>query len=142
MAAGGAVLASPPLDAVGIDAEHAQLGAEAAALAAGERGVPGMLVVRVIGVEHHLDAAHVDGREVGIGVVNGRVQDGDQESDGALHVADDQIHRERRQLPPVAVRRLPGIARAMLQRAGPPGRANIDRAGDCWRGCLTVIDTS
>src|SRR5262249_57644503 len=60
--------------------------------------------------------------------------------DGARDVADHQVHGERRELLPVAGGGLPGIAGPLLQR--PPGRANTDRAGDCWRGCLTVIPSS
>jgi hypothetical protein len=127
----GAASPSPLLDGVRVEAEHAQLGAQPATFTAGERAVPGMLVVGVVGVQHHLDAADVEGGEVGIRIVDRRGQDPREKLHGLRHAVNEKVDRERRQLAPVAVPRFPGIARALLHRDGPPGRANIDRAAAC-----------
>jgi len=85
---------------IGIDAEHAQLGAEPRRSPRTSGAYQGCLSYVVVGVEHQLDAADVDGREVGIGVVDRGGEIFAWKPDGAWHVADEQIHGEGRQLPP------------------------------------------
>src|SRR5260370_1298123 len=125
--------ADPPggaLDDVWIDPEQPELGAEAPALAARQRRVPGMLVVGVVGVEHELDAVHREGREIRVRIVNPRREHLPVKLDGPRDLAHEQVHRQHGEPAPKTVGGHPRIARALLHRR------TTRRAFSSWRGRL------
>src|SRR5437867_4142650 len=107
------------LDGVGIDAEEPQLSAQPAPLSADEPRMPRMLVVGVIGVQHQLGAAHLDGGEVRVDVVDDAAEHIPVEGHGARHLPHDEVGHEGRQHPPVTVRRDPRLCRAPLHAFRP-----------------------
>ena len=82
---------------VGIDAEQPELRAQATHGAASEVGVPGVLIVRVVGVEHHFGGPNPDRREIDVLVVHVSLEDSGVELCGHRGIAHDEVERQRRQ---------------------------------------------
>ena len=102
------------VDGVRIHAEEPELRAEPAPLSSAESRIPRVLVVGVVGVEHQLGPADLDRGEVGIRVVDRRLEHVPVECHRTRHVPHDQVGHERRQHAPVAVPGDPGVGRALL----------------------------
>ncbi len=82
------------LGPIRIDPQHPELRAEAALAAGAQRPVPGMLIMGVVGVQHHLGGAESHGREVDVLVVDLGQEDVAIEGRGAGGIPHDQVERE------------------------------------------------
>src|SRR3990172_8982516 len=95
--------------------EQPQLGAQAAPALAAQPLAPGMALVGVVGVEHEVQLAQPEGREIGVPVAHLGAEYVVVERDGAGDVRHQQVQGERRQRAAVLVRRHPWLTDTLLR---------------------------
>src|SRR5207248_785188 len=92
------------------EAGNARLDAQAAAVAGRQPRVPGHVLPGVVGVELDLDPMPLEGRKVGVRVVDLEAEEVGVEGNAPGDVADDQVQRGAAQGGAVLGRAEPGIA--------------------------------